>query len=159
MSWYQSRTDTPLTLIDNHNTDLHTRRWQALAESAWFDRMIKTLFYHIIDFLMSKDICCPKFDPKRWEGKTHKRTKKPFIMESIPTFFHIPFPPMIGWKTTKMCKMMEDAKMAEAVSSLYCSCDDCKFIKDISLSGKSLSLILKSSPVFKSILNRVPSLL
>lgn len=62
---------------------------------------------------MSKDICCPKFDPKRWEGKTHKRTKKPFIMESIPTFFHIPFPPMIGWKTTKMCKMMEDAHKAE----------------------------------------------
>lgn len=34
-------------------------------------------------------------------------------MESIPTLFHMPFPPMIGWKVTKMCKIMENTNKTE----------------------------------------------
>jgi len=46
--------------------------------------------------------CCPEFNPKKWDNKTFNWNKKSFLKESIPTFFHIPFPPMIGKKITKM---------------------------------------------------------
>jgi hypothetical protein len=46
--------------------------------------------------------CCPKFDQAKWDTKTFNWDKKPFIKETIPTFFHIPFPPMIGKKMRKM---------------------------------------------------------
>lgn len=60
--------------------------------------------------------CCPKFNPEKWDGKTYTWDNKPFIKETIPTFFHVPLPSMIGKKVTKMCKMMEDAKRAEVNS-------------------------------------------
>lgn len=61
---------------------------------------------------MEKDdqVCCPQFDTVKWDAKTHHWENKPFICESIPQLFHIPFPPMIGWKITKMWKMAEEAK-------------------------------------------------
>lgn len=49
--------------------------------------------------------CCPKFDPTRWDEKTFTWDKKTFIMESIPTFFHTPFPPMINKKVIKMMNL------------------------------------------------------
>lgn len=33
-----------------------------------------------------------------------------FIKETMPTLFHIPFPPMIGSKMTKMWKLAENSK-------------------------------------------------
>jgi hypothetical protein len=57
--------------------------------------------------------CCPKFNPEKWEEKMHVWDKKAFIKESIPTFFHLPFPPMIGRAVTKMCVMAESAKAVE----------------------------------------------
>lgn len=54
--------------------------------------------------------CCPKFNIEKWDAKTHHWENKAFIRESIPQLFHIPFPPMIGWKITKMWKMAEEAK-------------------------------------------------
>ena len=60
---------------------------------------------------MDKDECCPKFDPNRWDKKTLNWENEPFIKESIPTFFHIPFPPMIGKKIMKMWKIAKDAKV------------------------------------------------
>jgi hypothetical protein len=59
---------------------------------------------------MNKDECCPKFNPKKWDHKTNKWKNKPFIKETIPTFFHIPFPPMIGKKIMKMWNLAEKAK-------------------------------------------------
>lgn len=56
---------------------------------------------------MNKDECCPLFDPQKWDKKTHSWENKQFITEWIPTLFHIPFPPMIGMKMTKMCKLAE----------------------------------------------------
>ena len=52
--------------------------------------------------MKKEEECCPKFNPKQWNNKTLNWNKKLFIMESIPTLFHIPFPPMIGKKITKM---------------------------------------------------------
>jgi len=58
---------------------------------------------------MNKDECCPKFNSELWDKKTLNWENKPFIKESVPTFFHIPFPPMIGKKITKMWKLAKDA--------------------------------------------------
>jgi len=63
----------------------------------------------ITNIFMEKE-CCPKFNPKKWDGKTFVWKSKKFIMESIPTFFHIPFPPMIGSKITKMMNLIDLAK-------------------------------------------------
>lgn len=46
--------------------------------------------------------CCPEFDPQKWDKKTFVWENKLFIKESMPTLFHIPFPPMIGKKIIKM---------------------------------------------------------
>ncbi len=54
--------------------------------------------------------CCPEFHPERWDAKTLTWDHKPFIRASLPTFFHIPFPPMVGWKITKLWSMAERAK-------------------------------------------------
>ena len=51
--------------------------------------------------------CCPRFDVKKWDKRTFKWDRKLFIKESIPTFFHIPFPPMIGKKMMKMFELSE----------------------------------------------------
>ncbi len=51
---------------------------------------------------MQKDECCPEFDPGRWDEKTHSWREKPFLKESMPAFFHIPFPGLIGKKVEKM---------------------------------------------------------
>lgn len=58
--------------------------------------------------------CCPKFDPQKWDQKTFNWNNKPFIKETIPTLFHIPFPPTVGKKITKMWKLAEDANRTEA---------------------------------------------
>jgi len=56
-------------------------------------------------------ICCPEFHPEKWGEKTFHWDNKSFIKETIPTFFHIPFPPMIGKKITKMIKLAEMTNM------------------------------------------------
>ena len=59
---------------------------------------------------LQNDECCPQFNPQKWDEKIFNWKGKYFIKETIPTFFHIPFPPMIGRKITKMWKMAEEAK-------------------------------------------------
>lgn len=54
--------------------------------------------------------CCPEFDSKSWDDKTHNWESKHFIKESIPLLFHMPFPPMIRKKIMKMWKMAEESK-------------------------------------------------
>lgn len=49
--------------------------------------------------------CCPKFNTKQWDKKTFNWNNKRFVKETIPTLFHIPFPPMIGKKITKMMEL------------------------------------------------------
>lgn len=50
----------------------------------------------------SDETCCPPFDPAPWDGTTHVWKDKPFIKESIPVFFHMPWPPMIGRLVTRL---------------------------------------------------------
>ncbi|MFH1767359.1 MAG: hydrolase [Patescibacteria group bacterium] len=65
-----------------------------------------------------KEECCPSFQSEKWDEKTQKWDNKIFIQESIPTLFHIPFPPMIGKKITSM------QKMAEATGSMPLNTED-----------------------------------
>ena len=51
--------------------------------------------------------CCPVFHPEKWDNQTYHWDNKKFIKASVPTIFHIPFPPMIGKKITKMMRMAE----------------------------------------------------
>lgn len=53
--------------------------------------------------------CCPLFHPEKWDKKTFNWDHKKFIKASVPTLFHMPFPPMLGKKITKMMKMAEDS--------------------------------------------------
>jgi hypothetical protein len=36
------------------------------------------------------DVCCPKFDPKPWEGKTIVWKNKLFVRDSVKSLFHMP---------------------------------------------------------------------
>ena len=36
--------------------------------------------------------CCPEFNPQPWDKATHDWTNKPFLMETIPQFMHMPLP-------------------------------------------------------------------
>jgi len=53
--------------------------------------------------------CCPIFSTEKWDEKTFNWDNKPFIKASVPTFFHIPFPPMIGKQISRMNKLAEDS--------------------------------------------------
>jgi hypothetical protein len=54
--------------------------------------------------------CCPEFEPAKWDKKAFAWDRKHFIRETIPTFFHTPFPPMIGKKMKKMSELADKAK-------------------------------------------------
>ncbi|HOW08888.1 MAG TPA: hypothetical protein PLX08_03705 [Bacteroidales bacterium] len=51
--------------------------------------------------------CCPEFKVEKWDKKTLTWENKLFIKETITTLFHIPFPPSIGKKVTKMHKLAQ----------------------------------------------------
>jgi len=53
--------------------------------------------------------CCPEFNPEKWDKKIFNWDNRQFIKESIPTLFHMPFPPMIGKKITKMMALATSA--------------------------------------------------
>jgi hypothetical protein len=57
--------------------------------------------------------CCPKFNPEKWDQKTHNWNNKPFVRTSMPTIFHMPLPFMINKKITKIYQLAEEAKMIE----------------------------------------------
>ena len=80
--------------------------------------------------------CCVKFDPKRWDEKEHNWENKKFIKDSMPTFFHIPFPPMIAKKLTKMWGMVVDnkANSADNRDSLFLFYDPHPFKSEMYLS-------------------------
>ncbi len=64
--------------------------------------------------MTNNDVCCPKFNPEKWDGKTHNWANKPFVKETMPTLFHMPLPSIINKKVTKIWSMTEAAKKTEA---------------------------------------------
>lgn len=61
-----------------------------------------------------KGECCPKFNPKIWDKKTFEWKNKLFIMNSMPTLFHMPFLFLIN---KKMTNLFDTAKKAKAMDS------------------------------------------
>ena len=57
--------------------------------------------------------CCPKFNQEKQDEKTYNWDHKQFIKASVPAFFHIPLPPMIGKKIKNLMKIAEDSKKLE----------------------------------------------
>jgi hypothetical protein len=62
----------------------------------------------------ARNECCPKFNPGKWDKKTFNWNNKRFIKETIPQLFHIPFPPMIGNKITKMMSLATAANKIDS---------------------------------------------
>lgn len=63
--------------------------------------------------ILQNDICCPEFKPEKWDKQIFNWDNKKFIKDSIKTFFHVPFPPMIGKKITRMWKSIESINAAD----------------------------------------------
>jgi hypothetical protein len=77
--------------------------------------------------------CCPEFKVEKWDNKTLTWDQKLFIKESIPTLFHMPFPPMIGKKMRKMCDLAEraDADIPDLSDALVLFNDPSAFRSEI----------------------------
>lgn len=77
--------------------------------------------------------CCPLFDVEKWDKKTINWDNKLFIKETIPTFFHIPFPPSIGKKIMKMHHLAEkqDATIPDKTNALILFRDPSAFKSEI----------------------------
>ena len=56
---------------------------------------------------MDANECCPKFDPKPWDGKTFEWKDKKFVKDKVRTFFYIPL--NFGGVITKLNKKVEKA--------------------------------------------------
>lgn len=82
---------------------------------------------------MNTDECCPIFDPAKWDKKTFDWENKLFIKESMPTFFHIPFPPLIGKKMKKMCDLVNksNAEIPDKTDALILFRDPSAFKSEI----------------------------
>jgi hypothetical protein len=51
--------------------------------------------------------CCARFDPEPWQNITHQWKEKPFLMDSVPQFLHMPLP---GVYRRALTRMWERAK-------------------------------------------------
>ncbi|MBT8304727.1 MAG: hypothetical protein KJP09_09685 [Bacteroidia bacterium] len=58
--------------------------------------------------------CCPVFHPEKWDEKSFEWRNKQFIKGSVPTFFHIPYPSMIGKQISSLTKIAEDANKLDS---------------------------------------------
>ncbi len=83
--------------------------------------------------MKTQEECCPEFESEKWDKKTFSWESKPFIKETIPTFFHLPFPPTIGKKVTKMHGLAEksDATIPDKKDALILFHDPSAFKSEI----------------------------
>jgi len=77
--------------------------------------------------------CCPELDVEKWDKKTFNWDRKLFIQETLSTFFHIPFPPMIGKKVMKMHSLAQksDATIPDKTDALILYRDPSAFKSEI----------------------------
>ncbi len=68
----------------------------------------------------NQNTCCPKFDPSIWDEKEFIWQDKLFIKDSIPTFFHMPLPSMVGSVMTKLWNIAKDAEAAPDIKDFLC---------------------------------------
>ncbi len=86
---------------------------------------------------MENKECCPQFNPEKWNEKSINWEKKPFIKETMMTFFHMPFPSSIGKKIRKMWNLAEDSKknISDKTDALVLFMDPNAFKSEMYLSG------------------------
>lgn len=80
------------------------------------------------------DECCPEFDVSKWDKKREVWENRMFIKETMPTLFHMPFPPTIGKKITRMYKLVDkaDAHLPDKSDTLILFRDPSAFRSEIS---------------------------
>ena len=66
------------------------------------------------------ETCCPPFNPEPWQEKTLVWDNKLFIKDSIPEFFHVPWPPMIGKVMERMWKKAETSGATGEAADFLC---------------------------------------
>lgn len=52
--------------------------------------------------MTDQTVCCPEFDPSRWDYKRHEWKDKLFLKDTVPQLFHIPLPGTYGKAITRM---------------------------------------------------------
>lgn len=57
--------------------------------------------------------CCPKFDPKKWDNKTHEWKDKLFIQDNVRQIFHTPI--NIGKVISRMWNKTQEAEAAPEI--------------------------------------------
>jgi effector-binding domain-containing protein len=72
---------------------------------------------------MEKDICCPKFDPKKWDKKTTTWKNKLFVKDSVRAFLHIPV--NMGSVMKRMSEKVEAAKAMPKINDWLLLSDEC----------------------------------
>lgn len=65
--------------------------------------------------------CCPKFDPKGWDGETFTFKDKPFVRFTVRSFLHIPL--NMGKQMVRIMKAVEDAGATSKDEPLMLSYD------------------------------------
>lgn len=68
--------------------------------------------------------CCPPFDPVSWDDKELVWKDRLFIKDSLPLFFHIPWPPMIGRLMKTMWDKAQAAGAAPELKDVVCLAHD-----------------------------------
>lgn len=102
--------------------------------------------------MVDNQVCCPKFDPKPWNGKVVEWKDKKFIRDKAFTFMYIPI--FFGATMTRLMKKLDDSGVKSSdlvVLSEYTSkwnmnvClsvdEEIKGADNIVLSGKYLSKV------------------
>jgi len=59
--------------------------------------------------ISQEPVCCPRFDPALWDGKTVTWEKKLFVKKELPQFLHMPLPGTIGKMMTRSWAAIEAA--------------------------------------------------
>ncbi|MFZ2026407.1 MAG: hydrolase [Microgenomates group bacterium] len=106
--------------------------------------------------MKKEEVCCERFDPTPWDGKTVEWKDKKFIKDTVFTLFYIPL--NFGSVMTRLVKKVDDAKakmmeglvLSDSTSSwnmdLYLAVDkEIDGAKNVTLSGKFFSKVYEGS--------------
>lgn len=103
------------------------------------------------------DECCPEFDVSKWDKKREVWENRMFIKETMPTLFHMPFPPTIGKKITRMYKLVDkaDAHLPDKSDTLILFRDPSAFRSEIYYSVSKQVADAQNSEISGTFVSRV----
>lgn len=65
--------------------------------------------------------CCPRFNPKDWDGETFEFKDKPFVRFTVRSFFYMPL--NMNSMITRVMKAVEEAGAADKTENIMLSFD------------------------------------